>query len=92
MESQQLLTILLDIQKQLGDANSVLSAHTVLLSSLDDRVALANSKTAKNILDIQTIKDEKNVFKGKNYVITIIVSFLSTITMAVIINFLNKRF
>ena len=87
----QHLGILLDIQKQLGDLKAETKGQSEMLHSLNDKVALANSKTAKNVMDIQAIKDERNIEKGKLYVIMAIGGFAFSIVASVIVSFTKSK-
>lgn len=89
--SDQHLGILLDIQKQIGDLKAETKGQSEMLLSLNDKVATANSKTAKNILDIQAIKDERNVEKGKLYVVMAVGGFVFSIVASFITSFAKNR-
>lgn len=87
----QHLGILLDIQKQLGDLKAETKGQSEMLHSLNDKVALANSKTAKNVMDIQAIKDERNIEKGKLYVVLAAGGFVFSIIASFITSYAKNK-
>lgn len=93
------LNILMDIQTQIGDIKSETRGQSEILISLDNRVKEANHKTAKNVAEIQAvkdevqvIKDERNINKGKMFVFMAIGGFVMTIVSALLVILIKKYF
>lgn len=85
------LSILLDIQKQLGDLKAESTGQSQMLISLDSRVAIQNGKVFKNVAEIQSLKDERNVFKGKLFVVMAIGGFAMSIIGGLIVAFARTK-
>lgn len=93
------LNILMTIQREIGDIKSETSGQSEILISLDNRVKEANHKTAKNVLEIQAvkdevqvIKDERNINKGKVFVFMAIGGFVMTIVSPLLVILIKKYF
>lgn len=87
------------IQREIGDIKSETRGQSEILISLDNRVKEANHKTAKNVADIQAvkdevqiIKDERNIQKGKIFVFMAIGGFVMTIASALLVTILKGKF
>lgn len=93
------LNILLNIEEKLGDLKAESRGQSEILISLDNRVKEANHKTAKNVLEIQAVKDEiqvirdeKNINKGKMFVFMAIGGFVMTIVSAILVILIKRYF
>lgn len=86
------LNILMDIQTQIGDIKSETTKQSAQLTALNEKVAIQNGKVFKSIQDIQDIKDERNINKGKMFVFMAIGGFVMTIVSALLVVLIKKYF
>ncbi len=93
------LNILLNIEEKLGDLRAETSKQSAQLEAvvnkqdeLTDYQKYANSKTAKVIQDIQDIKDERNINKGKMFVFMAIGGFVMTTVSAILVILIKRYF
>lgn len=82
----------MDIQTQIGDIKSETTKQSAQLTALNDKVAIQNSKVFKNTTEIQLLKDDKNVNKGKIFIVMAIGGFLMTIVSALLVILIKKYF
>ncbi len=86
---EKLYTILLDIQKQMGDLGTATEAklgkidtktdrQSQMLISLNDKVAVANGRTAKNEGQIAALREWRKYILGGFAVVSLIGTFTLT--------------
>lgn len=72
---EQLYTTLLDIQKQMGLLSRETGEQTKKLDALNDKVAIANGRTAKNEGQIAMLKEWRKYILGGMAVLSLIGTF-----------------
>lgn len=83
-EKEQHLQILLDIQKQLGDLKAETSAQSEMLKSLNDRVAIQNSKVFKNAEMIAKHQSILDNWQGKLTIIFLVSGIVGNLLLSYI--------
>lgn len=78
---EKLYSILLDVQKQIGQLGNETAKQSEMLVSLNNKVAIANGRTSKNEERIEVIEKTIDGYKNKAIGISAIVGFL--VSMAI---------
>lgn len=68
---EKVYTVLLDVQKQIGVVSRETGEQTKKLESIDNKVAVANGRTAKNEGDIAMLKEWRKWILGGLAVATV---------------------
>lgn len=76
------LTVLMDIQKQLGALGNETARQSAMLVALNDKVLVANGRTTKNELMIQDHQKTLDNWKGRLAIIVIVSGFIGSLFTA----------
>jgi len=84
------LSILLDLQKQLGDLKSETVKQSQVLLSIDAQVKKTNGRVTVLESTESIAKNTSNIRKGKFIVWGTIGGFIGAVTLALLIGFIKK--
>lgn len=77
----KIYSILLDVQKQIGNLGNETSKQSEMLVSLNDKVAIANGRTSKNENRIEELEKTVSGFKNKVAGVSLVVGLLASIVV-----------
>lgn len=76
------LSVLMDIQKQLGALGNETSRQSAMLIALNDKVLIANGRTSKNEAMISAHQSILDNWKGRVAVIVVVAGFVGGLLSA----------
>lgn len=86
---EKLYSILLDVQKQIGQLGNETSKQSEMLISLNNKVAIANGRTSKNEEKIENVEKTIDGFKNKVAGISLAIGLTVSLIVPIIKKYLG---